>query len=110
MKEYIPREDTLYELEQNTVDCNPDHFALNTRDGFGNWSHNSGWNGGITAARCTIKAIPAADVVEVVRCRNCKYCYEEMPNALWCQGRGWPNGMVLQDGYCDKGKRREAAR
>lgn len=57
-----------------------------------------------------LQNLPAADVVEVVRCRNCKYCYEEMPNALWCQGRGWPNGMVLQDGYCDKGKRREAAR
>lgn len=68
------------------------------------------FNTALRKAASRIETIPAADVVEVVRCRNCKYCYEEMPNALWCQGRGWPNGMVLQDGYCDKGKRREAAR
>lgn len=68
------------------------------------------YNTGLRRAMSIIASMSAADVVEVVRCRNCKYCYEEMPNALWCQGRGWPNGMVLQDGYCDKGKRREAAR
>lgn len=51
-----------------------------------------------------IKAIPAADVVEVVRCKECRYFY------------GWPmkccmnhGGVVLTDenGFCHHAKRRE---
>lgn len=55
----------------------------------------------------TLETAPTVDAVQVVRCRDCAKCYEEMPNALWCQGRGWPNCMVPPDGFCDKGKRRE---
>lgn len=57
-----------------------------------------------------LQNLPAADVVEVVRCQNCKYCDDKTPYELWCLGRGWPYQMVPPDGYCDKGKRREAAR
>ncbi len=56
-----------------------------------------------------IKAIPAADVVEVVRCQNCKYCDDKTPYELWCLGRGWPYQMVPPDGFCDRGKRRPDA-
>lgn len=48
-----------------------------------------------------IKAIPAADVVEVVRCRDCKYRAEDD----FCTGRGWPDQLVADDGFCEKGKR-----
>ena len=57
-----------------------------------------------------LNVIPAADVVEVVRCRDCAHCDDKTPYELWCLGRGWPNQMVPPDGFCDKGKRREAAR
>ena len=42
-----------------------------------------------------------ADVVEVVRCKDCKYRDDDD----FCTGRGYPNVLVSDDGFCDKGKR-----
>ena len=50
-----------------------------------------------------MEAVPAADVVEVVRCKECKYRDDDD----FCTGRGYPNRLVPDDGFCDKGKRRE---
>lgn len=58
-------------------------------------------------AQKRIEAIPAADVVEVVRCGECKNVFRSEAPALWCVGRGWPMQMVPLDGFCDKGKREE---
>ena len=57
-----------------------------------------------------IMRFPRVDAVPVVRCGDCAHCDDKTPYELWCLGRGWPNQMVPPDGYCDKGKRREAAR
>lgn len=43
---------------------------------------------------------PVADVVEVVRCKNCKY---RDNNTQLCTGRGWPMQLVPDDGFCEKG-------
>ena len=51
----------------------------------------------------SILRIPAADVVEVVRCKDCKYRDDDD----FCTGRGYPNGAVPDDGFCDKGERRD---
>lgn len=48
-----------------------------------------------------LDAIPAADAVEVVRCRECKHRAEDD----FCTGRGWPYQLVADDGFCEKGKR-----
>lgn len=48
-----------------------------------------------------LNQLPAADVVEVVRCRDCKYRAEDD----FCTGRGWPDQLVADDGFCEKGKR-----
>lgn len=56
-----------------------------------------------------VEAIPAADVVEVVRCGECANADRSEAPALWCVGRGWPMQMVPLDGFCDKGKRKEDA-
>lgn len=48
-----------------------------------------------------IKAIPAADVVPVVRCKDCKHRYDDG----FCGGRGSPAQLVPDDGYCDNGAR-----
>ena len=50
-----------------------------------------------------IRALPAADAVEVVRCKDCKH----LTNDGFCSGRGWPMQLVPEDGYCDKGEKRE---
>ena len=54
-------------------------------------------------ARKIIAEAPAADVVPVIRCRDCKNRDEEDG---FCTGRGWPCQLVPDDGFCDKGKKK----
>ena len=52
-----------------------------------------------------IDDMPAADVVEVVRCRECRYREEEQPGMVYC-----PNtvgGWVDEDWFCAGGERRD---
>ena len=44
-----------------------------------------------------------ADVVPVVRCKECKF----RENDDFCTGRGFPCQLVPDDGFCDKGERKE---
>lgn len=55
----------------------------------------------VTAVPCeVIENLPAADVVEVVRCKDCTNKVEKH-GKLWCSG-----SMVLPFHYCSSGKRR----
>lgn len=54
-----------------------------------------------------IALIPAVDAVEVVRCRDCKYCQIADPYEAWCYG-GLPAQLTrLDEDFCSRGKRRE---
>jgi len=72
----------------------------------------------LTEVRERINDIPSADVVEVVRCRECKHCeeYESMAgiehycNRTWCSLYDWsdtPCFYVKPDGYCSYGERKD---
>ena len=50
-----------------------------------------------------IDALPSADVVDVVRCRDCKYFEQDGPYDGWCHG--W-SGMIVDDGFCSFGERK----
>ena len=50
-----------------------------------------------------ISAIKPADVVPVVRCKDCKF----RENDDFCTGRGFPYQLVPDHGFCDKGERKE---
>lgn len=53
-----------------------------------------------------LSRIPAADVVEVVRCRDCKYSYESV--AGWCCSYGICVDCVVRENfYCADGERRD---
>ena len=51
-----------------------------------------------------VDAQPAADVVEVVRCHNCKRIYANAndPGVIYC---GWSKEPTPPDGYCHRGER-----
>lgn len=58
------------------------------------------------AIQCA-KVTPAADVVEVVRCRECKYSYkDEIFGNRWCDSHLGCR-KVKDDGYCYLGERKE---
>lgn len=54
---------------------------------------------------CTqeINSIPAADVVEVVRCKDCKYCIKEDDYEFWCNGFCSPARLVNPEDFCSHG-------
>lgn len=47
--------------------------------------------------------IDSKDLVPVVRCKECKF----RENDDFCTGRGFPCQLVPDDGFCDKGERKE---
>lgn len=55
---------------------------------------------------CPIWKAPAADVVPVVRCRDCKYSYEDISGRCCSHGpcKDW---VVLDDFFCSLGERRD---
>lgn len=51
---------------------------------------------------------PTADVVEVVRCRECKYCVDLIMGGLWCEHPDNRNPLGCRpNDYCNDGERRE---
>ena len=55
--------------------------------------------GGLCALKSHIDAIPAADVVEVVRCKDCKYFSEFQHCGVL--------GLCEPNEYCSRGERRK---
>ena len=56
-----------------------------------------------------INRIPAADVMKVVRCRECKYSHEdEIFGNRWCESHSGCR-KVKDEGFCDLGERKEGA-
>ena len=41
---------------------------------------------------------------KIVRCKDCKH--RDAKNGF-CEGRGWPMQLVPDDGFCEKGERRD---
>lgn len=42
------------------------------------------------------------EYVKIVRCKDCKHRDDDD----FCTGRGYPNVLAPDDGFCDKGERR----
>jgi hypothetical protein len=66
-------------------------------------NNQSTWNECVRAIADTLQDMPSADVVPVVRCKECKF----RENDDFCTGRGFPCQLVPDDGFCDKGERKE---
>ena len=61
---------------------------------------------GIDIATQQVIEQPTADVVEVVRCKDCKY-REEIPNKnIWC-AHHFVFMAMKPDDYCSKGERKD---
>ena len=83
MPRYIDADDAIYELERA--------FPV---DDFGK------------IIRC-ISRTPTADVVEVVRCKDCKYHENERIDMVYCPAVLGVGSWVENDWFCKDGERRE---
>lgn len=88
MNDYIRRKDALDAICDN---CEVDGEAESCQHKFTGCAYGR------------VFGVPTADVVELIRCRDCKYRLEDN----FCTGRGWPKQMVADDGFCEKGKRKD---
>lgn len=99
MAEYINREELI-------AACKKTHFAVSAND----HPYDVVARVGKYFRRCVDEA-PAADVVEVVRCKDCiyyqplgeQYTYKDKP-AMHCLCH---SRLVKENGYCDEGIRKE---
>ena len=94
-KEYVGREEVIKILE---------HYDLSSGSTLGYHS------GAIECAISEIEMLPAADVVEVVRCKDCKWYSELVCGEEKLLGsRGWCNEVMARpmpsNGFCSFGER-----
>ena len=96
MAEYIEREAVLSELQEEIEF----ETSMYTEE------QNKYFNMGLKCAIRDAKSQPAADVVEVIRCKNCKN-YELMKSngKHFCNEFG---GFVTEEDFCSRGERKES--
>lgn len=58
---------------------------------------------GITDIANLINDQPTADVVEVVRCKDCEYCDKSCSYGLQCRHPDGLNSFVCETEYCSRG-------
>ena len=97
MKKYIDAEKLKERLVKTVVTIDP-----TLEDTAQAWQ--KGYNIALMNVAGGLDEMQAADVVEVVRCKECKHRYD---GDGICTGRGWPMQLVPDDGFCDKGERSE---
>ena len=95
MAGYIEREALLAELEDEIDFVSP----------FYNAEQNQYFTMGLRCAYRDAQRFPAADVSEVIRCKNCKK-YELMKSngKHFCNEFG---GFVTEEDFCSRGERKE---
>ena len=92
MDEYIRKQDALdaFGLSEKTRKYGGDHSGYDTRM--------------LYEIQDTIEFIEPADVVPVVRCKNCKHhTYDEIFCCYWCEYPGRVRNTT-PDGFCEKGE------
>ena len=59
----------------------------------------------MTGSKVLVVKLPElhADVVEVVRCKDCKYCIKEDDYEFWCNGFCSPARLVNPEDFCSHG-------
>ncbi|MBR3349990.1 MAG: hypothetical protein IKG55_07940 [Solobacterium sp.] len=103
MAEYIERREAIDAIVNCTNCGTPDEL----RKYVDKHSLENGWTGGILDAMGAVEDMPAADVVPVVRCRDCKLL--DVKTAGWGTCKD-PNGcgrLCGPDDYCSCGVKKE---
>lgn len=92
MKDYIER-GTAFQRR-------PEKLNLNIDDPL-RAEYAKGWNAATDMFFDEIAAIPAANVREVVLCKDCKHCKD----GFICNNGHW-NGMTFPSNFCSDGERK----
>lgn len=103
-KEYIERGDLLRDIEESVVfSCRAGRYSAELR--------------GAAMVKARINAAPTADVVEVVRCKECKYndrgdCIhpDNVSHSYDCDWNCYEHHLSISDDhFCSHGERKDGA-
>ena len=63
----------------------------------------------LTSLRELLEETPAADVVDVVRCKDCKYAFHHPLGYIYCHrdGRNAYEMVFKKDSFCSYGERKD---
>ena len=86
MSDYIKRESALKAIEDSA------RPFVKTMANDAYWAYKA------------VEEIPAEDVVEVVRCKDCKWLYDEMDDYCCRNHRGLV--LICENSYCSYGERK----
>ena len=97
MAEYIEREAISEEIRKYYYKNPP------------NFSYGEGFDRGLDRAQRAILDAPAADVAEVVRCRDCKHAWIHPCEYVYCHrdGRNAYEMTFNLDSFCSYGERKD---
>ena len=102
MSDYIERQAAIDALDEQIALCDKalKSFGISMKDEYAVKVERAS----LVAYKEQFEAMPSAEnVVPVVRCKDCKF----RENDDFCTGRGFPYQLVSDDGFCDKGERKE---
>ncbi len=68
---------------------------------------SSSFSSGMMMSNLIVLEQPVADVVEVVRCRDCKSSFVDDKGRRWCENLSVEPELVKNDDYCSYGERKE---
>ena len=96
MDEYITKEAAIQAFEWGDADV---------FDDYGDYGecYNSGFSR--DSIKSTINAIPTVDAVPVVRCKDCKWLYDEMDDYCCRSHRGLVR--ICENSFCSYGERKD---
>ena len=100
--EYVRKQDAIDTLAEQIALCDKalKSFEISMKDEYAVKVERAS----LIAYKEQLEAITAADVVPVVRCKDCKHhTYDEIFSCYWCE---YP-GRVMDttpDGFCEKGE------
>ena len=93
MPRYIDADELRKRLEDSKGYDSEDEFTI-------------AWNAGINHGIVEIMDMSTAEVVKVVRCKDCRYVFKEDEYSYWCNGFTSPMRLVTPETFCSHGRRR----
>lgn len=96
MSDYIKREDAIMAVYSDV-----------TKGTYGEFVDGSEFSMTSREIEAVLKGVPSADVVEVVRCKDCKFFEHTKYGDWWCNNPDGGMGYGNPDDYCSYGERKE---
>ena len=71
MSDLVSREAVIQICRNAVPDTNPNHYDMESREGYGSWMHSNGEECVATRIQVKVEKLHAVDAASVVHCKDC---------------------------------------